>query len=85
LKQSKVESAVEATLNTLSGFLLSLIAWVFIVAPFFGLPFDWGTSLGITVFFTFMSIGRNYLIRRFFVGGFHTMAVDLVRRLYARR
>jgi len=69
----------------MSGFLISWAAWVFIVAPFFGLPFDAGASFGITVFFTFLSLSRTYVIRRFFNGNFHKMAVNLVRQYYGTK
>lgn len=68
LKQSRLESLVEASLNTASGFVVSLVVWR-IVAGVLGLPIDMGTNLLITGIFTVVSIIRSYLWRRFFNAG----------------
>ena len=66
MKQSRLESLVEASLNTASGFVVSLLAWRWIVAPFFGLPLDMASNLGVTTFFTVLSVVRSYVWRRLF-------------------
>jgi hypothetical protein len=69
MKQTKLESLVEAVLNTASGFVVSLIVWRWIVAPAFDLPVGWDTNLAITGIFTVVSILRSYIWRRFFNAG----------------
>lgn len=65
--QSKLGSLMEAKLNTFIGFPVAMLTWQYIVpiiypdlAPYTG----WGEALGITVLFTFVSVARNYCIRR---------------------
>jgi len=81
MNQSKLESFIESMMNTLSGFVISWMAWAFVVAPLFNLPVDVSQSFWITFIFTFISLGRNYLVRRFFVKGFHQKAVELAKRI----
>ena len=63
--QSKRESLMETALNVGSGFL---IAWVMTITvlPLFGLNTTINESFQITVIFTFVSILRGYLWRRYF-------------------
>lgn len=68
MAQSKTGSMVEAILNQVSGFLLSLVVWAYIVAPLYGFPVDWGTNFEITAIFAVVSTLRSYLWRRFFNG-----------------
>lgn len=64
--QTRFVSFVEASLNTASGFIVSLLAWQFVVAPLFGYTVTWETNLYLTGIFTVISIVRSYLWRRFF-------------------
>jgi len=81
MKQSKLESFVESAMNTLSGFVISWLSWAFIVGPLFGIPFDLEQSFWITFVFTFISLARNYAVRRMFNGGFHQAAVDVAKKI----
>ena len=69
MNQSKLESLVEASLNTASGFVVSLLVWQWVVAPLFGLPVDWAMNFWITGIFTVVSILRSYIWRRLFNAG----------------
>jgi hypothetical protein len=60
---------LEASLNTASGFVVSLLVWQWGVAPMFGLPVSWETNIYITGVFTVVSVVRSYLWRRFFNAG----------------
>jgi len=84
-EQTRLESFVEASLNTASGFLLSFVAWITIVVPFFGLPFDIGESFGITCFFTVLSVARSYAWRRFFNRRVHRQVHKWMKEFYRRR
>ncbi len=63
--QSRKASLLESLANTLSGFGLSIVVGYF-VFPLFGMPQSLASSFLITVVFTVVSIGRNYVIRRVF-------------------
>lgn len=69
--QTVRQSAREAWVNTSSAFFLSMFAHYFIVAPvvdYYGL--DYGgllTAFFITLFYTALSLLRNFIVRRLFV------------------
>lgn len=67
MKQSRIDSAMEAVVNTVIGFIVSLITWHF-VAMAFGIPMTLGNNLLITGIFTVVSIVRQYVLRRLFNG-----------------
>ena len=64
--QTRRRSLLEQLAGTAAGFLISLLAWEFIVKPFWGLNTNFTTNLGITLFFTVLSVARGYLTRRIF-------------------
>ena len=79
MKQTKLESLVEASLNTASGFVVSLLVWQWLVAPLFGLPIDWTMNFGITIIFTIVSVLRSYIWRRFFNAGINRAVMRWMR------
>lgn len=63
--QSRKHSFMEASLNTASGFLLSLLTqWL--VFPWFNLHPSLRDNFALTAIFTVVSIVRSYLWRRLF-------------------
>lgn len=62
-QQTRLESLAEAFINVLIGFWISFIANA-IVLPLVGLPVSIGQNLMIGFFMTFVSVGRQYIIRR---------------------
>jgi len=60
--QSKKDSAKESLLNTFLGFILSAAAYRLIFER------NMVKSILVTLFFTCLSILRNYFVRRFFNG-----------------
>lgn len=64
--QSRKESLLEATLNTLSGFVLSYLVWMLVAAPLFNIPVNHHDTFWITCLFTVVSVGRSYVWRRLF-------------------
>lgn len=67
MSQSRIESAIEASANIGSGFIIAWAAWVFIVPliwPELATPASQG--FWITVLFTFISFTRSYVWRRIF-------------------
>ena len=68
-EQSKLASFAEANANTAIGFIVSTLTWRYIVPLIFPQlepHAGWSTAIWITLLFTFMSIGRNYIVRRLF-------------------
>lgn len=65
MDQSKRSSFIEAVINTAIGFLVTLILSP-IVYPLFGHSFTVSQNLAITAIFTFTSIFRGYVVRRWF-------------------
>lgn len=65
MKQRKLESLIEAVLNTVSGLLVSACVWV-VVGPWFGYTVLFATALSLSAVFTVTSTIRSYLWRRFF-------------------
>ncbi|QQV90944.1 hypothetical protein Freya2_7 [Polaribacter phage Freya_2] len=63
--QSKKQSFIESLTNTAVGFTISLMA-TFMVLPLFNIKSSFAQNLGITICFTFISITRGYVIRRYF-------------------
>ena len=56
---------VEAFLNTLTGYIISVVAQV-LIFPHYGVHLGLGENMQIVAIFTFISIVRSYFWRRFF-------------------
>lgn len=63
--QSRLSSLVEVSVNTASGFLISLITSA-IIFPMFGFTPSVGQNVQIVGIFTVVSIVRSYVWRRVF-------------------
>ena len=63
--QSKMESAIEVTLNMVIGVIVSYSAWP-LVADLYDIPYVQSQAIGITLIFTALSFARNYIVRRWF-------------------
>jgi len=59
-------SLIEASMNTMVGFGISVAAGVY-VYPLFGISLSVLEISGITTVFTAISIARGYIVRRLFV------------------
>ena len=66
--QSKGMSLLESSLNTLTGFIISLLVWEWYVVDAFDLSVTRGDNLMITFIFTAVSLVRGFMWRRLFVG-----------------
>lgn len=73
MKQTKVISFIEASVNVASGFLLSLVIWQLIAGPLYGYEITIWDNIGLTSIFTFVSVIRGYLWRRFFNAELHQL------------
>jgi len=85
MNQTKVESFIEASVNTTIGFGTAFLTWQFIAAPVMGYTVTLHDNLVITSIFTVVSVMRGYVCRRFFNAGLHRVVHQFVRRLYATR
>lgn len=63
--QTKKNSFIEACVNTLIGFIITM-ACSFFIYPLCGVTASVGSMGGVTACFTLISIARQYIIRRFF-------------------
>ena len=64
MQQSKLDSLIEALLSTFVGFVVSFTANL-ILMPMLGIPVSLSQNFILTVAFTFVSVARSYLVRRF--------------------
>ena len=62
--QSKIDSFIEAWLNVLIGFGVSVLA-NFVIFPLVGIDASTTQIIAVGVFMTFVSVARSYLVRRF--------------------
>jgi len=62
--QTKIHSLYEQIANTTSGFILSILIWAYIAAPYLDMPYKLEEGLVITSMFTVASVIRGYLWRR---------------------
>lgn len=83
MRQTKLESLVESSANTASGFIVSLVFWRFVVVPLFDLPVSESENIAITAMFTVLSVARSYVWRRFFNAGLHRVVHALLRGNHA--
>lgn len=80
MKQSRLVSAIEAVVNTSSGFLLAMAIWQFVVPVFYPhLTPTVDENIFMTTVFTTVSMTRGYLWRRFFNNELHSRLVRWVR------
>lgn len=63
--QTKRQSFVESLINVLIGYIISLLS-LFIIFPILGIESNPGKNIIITLYFTLISIGRSYFLRRYF-------------------
>ena len=63
--QTKKQSFIEANINTFIGFAVSWLLAYFLL-PYYGVNQTILDSTQITLIYTFVSILRNYLVRRYF-------------------
>ena len=67
MAQSKKLSAIESVVNQVTGFLLSVLIFQYIIGPYMlGIQPDWVDNMNITVVFTIVSMVRGYVVRRIF-------------------
>ena len=83
-KQTRLESLLEATVNVAIGFCISYAAWP-LVAWAADIEYSHAQNLGITAFFTVLSISRSYIVRRWFAADLHKWVHNLAMRIRDER
>ena len=68
MKQSRIDSLMEAFTNVLIGFAINLVANWLILPWFFGIEPDVARFAALGAIYTAVSIARSYVIRRAFDG-----------------
>ena len=81
--QSKLESWLEITINTGSGFVVSYIVYRFVVFPYMLRMSAAEQAWWITSLFTVISLARSYIWRRFFNAGIHKVVHATCARFLA--
>jgi len=72
MKQSKIGSLVEASLNATIGYVVAVLSQI-VIFPMFGVNIPLSDDLLIGGCFTVISITRSYIIRRWFEGKIHKL------------
>lgn len=65
MTQSRLGSFIETCVNTVTGFVAALAAQL-VIYPIFDIHISFVSNLWMTCWFTFASILRGYIIRRWF-------------------
>ena len=82
MQQSKLDSLIEALLSTFIGFIVSFTANL-ILMPMLGIPVNLSQNFILTVAFTFVSVARSYLVRRWankYLGQVRAKMVEFFRK-----
>lgn len=79
MTQNRLQSLIEACINTLIGFAVSYAAWP-PIAAIVGIPFGHGQHLTVVLLFTVISVVRSYVVRRYFNARLSRMAAALAAR-----
>lgn len=76
MNQPRLGSLIEAIANVVIGFAINWTANM-LVLPLFGFQVSTGQALGIGLVFTFISVARSYVIRRWFNAQLHAASLRL--------
>ena len=68
MAQTRLASFIESVISIAIGFCISLLVWVVVIKPLYGIDTSLFQNLGITAIFTVFSVSRAYLVRRYFTG-----------------
>lgn len=78
MRQSRLESLIEAGMNVAIGYGVALLSQMAIF-PMFGIYVPFSTNLWIGAWFTAISLARSYVIRRWFNARLHRAAQALAK------
>jgi hypothetical protein len=75
-RQSRLGSLIEVCINILIGFWINF-AMNLLIFPFFGFHISLTDNLRLGVIYTFVSVARGYMVRRWFEAQIHRAAMKL--------
>ena len=80
MSQSRTGSLIEAFINVLIGFWINYIANL-LIFPMFGFQISLSDNFIMGLIYTAISIGRSYVIRRWFNARIHKTAMHLAKEI----
>lgn len=80
MNQTRIGSLIESFANVAIGFLINMVA-NFVILPMVGFHITLGQNLFIGVLYTFVSVTRSYVIRRWFNARLHSAAQSLASKV----
>ena len=75
MKQTKLESIIERTVDIATGFIISVLLYKHVILTSEWL---WRSPILVTTLFTVISFCRGYMWRRFFNAGLHRVVHQIV-------
>lgn len=78
MSQTRTGSLIEAFINVLIGFWINYIANL-LIFPLFGFQISLSDNFIMGLIYTAISIGRSYIIRRWFNARIHKTAMQLAK------
>lgn len=80
MSQTRTGSLIEAFINVLIGFWINYIANL-LIFPLFGFQISLSDNFIMGLIYTAISIGRSYVIRRWFNARIHKAAMHLAKEI----
>lgn len=80
MSQTRTGSLIEAFINVLIGFWINYIANL-LIFPLFGFQISLSDNFIMGLIYTAISIGRSYVIRRWFNARIHKAAMQLAKEI----
>jgi len=71
--QSRASSLIESLINIAIGAVVSFLSQL-LIFPLFAIDVSLAANLGITAWFTAVSVARSYIVRRWFNARLHASA-----------
>lgn len=78
MRQTKLGSFYESCINVAIGFAINFVANL-VILPLFGFDITLTDNLYIGLLYTFISVARSYVVRRWFDRRIHTAAQRLAQ------
>jgi hypothetical protein len=76
MQQSKLGSLYESAINILIEFVVALSSQL-VIFPMFDIDISISSNLGITLWFTLISVVRSYVVRRWFNARLRSAAMKM--------
>jgi hypothetical protein len=84
MTQSRLESLIEAVINTCIGFSINYVANL-LIFPLFGLHISPGANFVMGLLYTVISVVRSYCVRRWFNARLRSLAAAVATSMEARQ